>query len=86
MTKNEEKLLYWLLRAYIGFNRTGWEEGPTGGEIFTEINRVLANHGVTSHEDVPGLYGAGQRLLRRYDRKEWKKKTAGAKAKTPDGT
>jgi hypothetical protein len=80
MTKNEEKLLYWLLRAYIGFNRAGWEEGPTGGEIFTEINRVLANHGVTSHEDVPGLYGAGQRLLRRYDRKEWKKKTAAKSA------
>ncbi len=86
MTRNEEKLLYWLLRAYTARCRQGWEEGPTFDEVFQNINHVLANHGVSSHEDEPKMFAAGQRLLKRYDSKEWKKKTAQAKAKIPDAT
>lgn len=72
LTRNEERLLYWLLRAYIGFNRTGWEEGPNANEVFSEINRVLAEHGVTSHEEIVEMSQAGTRLLKRYDKKQWK--------------
>ncbi len=74
MTRNEEKLLYWLLRAYIAMNRVGWEEGPTLNEIASDINTVLGHHGVTSHEGIPEMSQAGKRLLRKHDRKEWKKK------------
>jgi hypothetical protein len=87
MTRNEEKLLYWLLRAYIGYKRQGWEEGPTCGEVLSRINEVLANHGICGDDEgPPNMFAAGQKLLRRYDRKEWKEKSAQPKAKIPDTT
>jgi hypothetical protein len=71
---DNEKLLYWLLRAYIATRRQGWEQGPTHDEVFADINRVLADFGVCGHRECDEIEERRKAdyLLRRYDRKEWR--------------
>ncbi len=72
LRQENQRLLYWLLRSYIAMRRSGWERGPTEDEIAMALNHILANHGLCGHRDCgEPSKAAGERLLKRYDKKEW---------------
>lgn len=47
-------LRYWLLRAYKGRLRQGWEEGPTEAETFDGVLSVLCNIGLDPFDKRSG--------------------------------